>query len=295
MDKIEHKFSYKNYKCVVTYGFNKQLNKFYSEKMSVIVNGLEKSSFFDSHHFDIEEKCKDFLIYQTRKFIDNNFQMNKEFIEEYFLKTNSDLSSEEQKGVLQFFIDTNKKFKNQLKELELSENEERFLEIYGSVRSEMIRERDSAKNLIDNPLLIKNGKSVSYTKAIYVRRNILFQDQMHNIEHLFRKKFNRELWNSYEKTNSFKEFQNIHFKRKNKKEFQGIDWNNSKNVTIFFAIVIIILLVVAFSSQNKESDYDKAMRESILKNHDYKDGPIDCTGVNSQSAECRYLLSLPAD
>lgn len=294
-NKIEHKFLYKNLKCVITYGFNEQLNKFYSNKMSVVVNGLEKSEFFDSHHFNTEKECKDFLIYQTKKFIDNNFKKQRESVKEYFLKKNSGLSLEEQKKVLNFFIETNKKFDDQLEELESCENENQFFEIYNWVRSEMINKRDYYKNLLDNPILIKDGSSVLYLRKIYVERNILFQDQMHNIEHLFRKKFDRELWNSYEKTNNFKEFQKTHFKKKTQKESNEIDWGNSKNTWVAIFIVIIIMLIFAFGSQNKTSNYDKTMRNSILENHDYKDGPIDCTGSNSQSTECRYLLNLPAD
>lgn len=37
------------------------------------------------------------------------------------------------------------------------------------------------------------------------------------------------------------------------------------------------------------------MRESILKNHNSKDGPIDCTGTKSKNLECQYLLNLPYD
>lgn len=294
-DKIEYKFLYKNLKCVITYGFNEQLNKFYSNKMSVVVNGLEKSEFFNAHHFNTEKECKDFLISQTKKFIDNDFKKQRESVKKYFLEKNSGLSLEEQKKVLCFFIETNKKFDDQLEELESCENEERFLEIFDLVRSEMIRERDLSKNLIDNPLLIKNGESVSCTKAIYVERNILFQDQMHNIEHLFKKRFNRELWDSYEKTNNFKEFQKTHFNKKIQKESKEIDWDNSKNVWIVVLIVIVVMIIFAFGSQNRISTYDKTMRESILKDHNYKNGPIDCTGINSQSAECKYLLNLPAD
>jgi hypothetical protein len=73
----------------------------------------------------------------------------------------------------------------------------------------------------------------------------------------------------------------------------GINWDNSKNIIIVFGVIIIIMLIIAFRSSNQESDYDKAMRNSMLKN--YKNETIDCTGINKNSPTCKYLENLPVN
>jgi hypothetical protein len=143
-DKIEHKFSYKNFKCVITYRQDKQFGGFCPNKISVSTNKIEKvHAFNELRILRTEEECKDFLVYQTEKFIDNNFKLGPEFILAYFLKTNSGLSVDQQKKIFDFFVQTKQRFENQSKELDSTEDKNKYIEIYGLVREEML----SLKNL----------------------------------------------------------------------------------------------------------------------------------------------------
>lgn len=293
-DQIEHKFSYKNLKCVVTYRRDKKFNGFCPKKLLVNVKGSEPKFFaFDELRIlDTEEICEDFLIYQTERFIDNNFEMKEEFIKAYFLKTNSGLSKEEQQKVYDFFVKTKQEFKNQLEKIESSTKKAEFFDAMTKVRTEMIEQRRLLGEKIEKGFSDKN-ESIEYLKYMRSEREKLFQQHMFEIELFFRKIFNESIWDEYRKTEEYKK--PLKEQKSNPNiEYKEIDWGNSKNVIIGFAIVIIVMLIIGLRSQTRISPYDKAMRDSIQKNHPSFD-TIDCTGANSQSAECRYLLNLPYD
>lgn len=72
--------------------------------------------------------------------------------------------------------------------------------------------------------------------------------------------------------------------------------NKKDNSTSIILLIITVmgLLWVFVGRHNQPSKYDKVMREQVYKKYK-SSGTIDCTGYNSQSAECKYLLSLPVD
>jgi len=63
----------------------------------------------------------------------------------------------------------------------------------------------------------------------------------------------------------------------------------NKNLIIAIAIVVLIMLLVAVNGHRRSDSVDRAIREAILEGDG---GYTDCTGSNSQSFKCQYLMNL---
>ena len=69
----------------------------------------------------------------------------------------------------------------------------------------------------------------------------------------------------------------------------------NSTVTISVLVVIIILLLVAVRGINQSNSSDDSFIKERIEEKYKSSGTIDCTGANSRTPECEYLLNLPID
>lgn len=286
---------YKDVDIAISYSHNVKLHGYYSEKIKFQIPETGKNfSFEENRFFDSERQCVGFLTYLAEKIVDNNFEFKKEEVLSYFLERDYRLSPEERKKILAFNVETNKKFADQMLELNSSDNEKRFLEVYASVRDEMISERDLFTEQLENVHLRKGAESIEYLRWISGEREPLYQGQMKKIDDIFIKKFKTSIFGRYSKTSEYKKTVEKS-KATSFKDSKSIDWNDPKNILIGFLVVIVLIFLFAASVSNQPSNRDKIMSEQAKKI--YKDSggkTIDCSGsVTENKSVCDYLMSLP--
>ncbi len=69
----------------------------------------------------------------------------------------------------------------------------------------------------------------------------------------------------------------------------------NSDVTLIIIVVIVVLIFIGFSgTRNEDRSDNEAIKQKVEDKYN-SSGTIDCTGANSQTPECKYLLGLPSD